>query len=106
MDYRDRRLPLRAQAILGVLGLLAALLGTVVLAGWYGQYPRLAGLFPGLVPMAPRSAVSFICFGCGLVALTLNRRAICMTLAVLVVVWNGLTVIVLGASLGVDLNAV
>jgi len=106
MNHREPRVPLRSQATLGVLGGLGIWLGTAVLAGWYGRYPRLAGLFPGLAPMAPRSAVSFICFGCGLLALTLNRRAICMILAGLVVVWNGLTVVVYGTSIAIDLDAI
>ena len=91
---------------LAAIGALVSLLGLIVLAGWYGQYPRLIRVSPGLVPMAPRSALSFLCMGGGLLALACGRRLLCQALAGAAAISNGLTVIVYGLALPVHLDRV
>lgn len=104
MSERDSSAPMRSRATLATLGILAAVLGMIVLTGWYGQYPRLVRISPGLVPMAPRSALSFLCFGFGLWALVLGRHRVCMGLAGVVAFNNGLTLIVYSTAMNINLD--
>jgi hypothetical protein len=104
MNHCDRLPPRSSQAILGALGALAALLGIVVLAGWCGQFPRLVQLSPDLTPMAPRTAVSFLFFGCGLLAMALGRRRLCTILTAVVALSSGVTVIAYATGLNIDLD--
>ena len=92
------------QTWLVVTGVLAALLGAAVLTGWYGQLPWLIQISPGLVPMAPRSAISFLCFGSALVALVYGREKLAAALVALVALSNGLTVLIYSASLPIHLD--
>lgn len=91
---------------MSVLGALAALLGIVVLAGWYGQFYWLAQLFPGLTAMAPWTAVSFLLFGFGLLALAGGRRKLCAVLAAVVAFSGGLTAVAYAAGLNFSLDRV
>lgn len=102
MDYGDRGLSQSSQAMVSVLGALAALLGIVVLAGWYGEFPRLAQLFPGFTPMAPWTAVSFLSFGSGLLALARGRRKLCTALSAVIAFSDGSTAV--GYAIGLNFS--
>ena len=80
MVYRGRDW---LERLLVVFGLATALLGIIILVGWYQNLPLVTTLFLGLTPMAPRTAIGFCCLGFGLSLFAWSRR----TMAVLA--WLG-----------------
>ena len=55
-------------------GTVAAVIGCIALAGWMLDFPRLASLGQGHIPMAPSTAILFVAYG---IAALLARRARC-----------------------------
>ena len=59
----------------GGLALAVILLGVIALLGWLLQWPGLASFGGGRIPMAPSTAVFFLVYGGGVLALLLPRLA-------------------------------
>ena len=87
-------------------GILVALIGLLVFAGWTLDVEVLKRVSPGLVAMNPVSAVFFVLCGTSLLLLVEGRALVVMRVLVTIVIVVGLlrfTELALGLEIGVDL---
>jgi PAS domain S-box-containing protein len=69
------------EPILAAIGAFSAALGLAVLCGYYIGSLRIVEVEPGLPPMPPMTAVSFLCLGSALLAFTQGRHLPSIVLA-------------------------
>jgi PAS domain S-box-containing protein len=88
-------IPVRARPdrFVTAIGLVTAALGGAVLSGWYFGSAAIVRLVPGFTPMAPRSAINFICLGLAMMALIAGRRHLSIGLAAVAALLSSLTLI-------------
>ena len=58
-----------------VAGAFAAMVGALVLVGWWRDIDALRTIIPGLIPTIPNTAVTFIIGGLGVMSAVRQRRA-------------------------------
>ena len=85
-------------------GLLVAMLGAVVIAGWHLHVPALLQIHPGFVAMTYNTALAFLLSGLSLVCLQLSWPRLAQFLASGVLLLGGVNLLqtVTGVNLGVD----
>lgn len=85
-------------------GLLSALLGAVVVWGWYSHNTELIQILPAFVPMQFNTAIGFLLAGIGVLALLYRASglALCFGLLVALIGLLTLTEYILAADLGID----
>jgi PAS domain S-box-containing protein len=88
-------IPVRARPdrFVTAIGLVTAALGGAVLGGLYFGSAAIVRLVPGFTPMAPRSAINFICLGLAMMALIAGRRHLSIGLAAVAALLSSLTLI-------------
>lgn len=82
----------------------AALLGAIVIVGWYSQQPSLIQILPQFVPMQYNAAMGFLGCGLGLIATARGYRLVTYLLSALVLMIGGLTLIqyIAAVDFGID----
>ena len=86
------------------IGVLVALLGAVVLAGWYSGNKTLVQVLPTFVPMQYNTALGFMLCGFALIALFLGKKKIMLILGAVAGTIGLLTLFqyISGVSIGLD----
>lgn len=82
----------------------SALLGLVVLVGWYARSPALVQVVPSLVPMQYNTALGFLLCGIGLLSIAWQRSRLAALFGATVGALGLLTLVeyILGLDLGID----
>ena len=95
--------PFAAAAVYGASG-FSALLGAVVLLGWYTENTNLIQINPAFVPMQYNTALGFLVCGVGLGLLVSRHERIAMVLGAIALVIGGGTLLqyIFGLDLGLD----
>ncbi len=85
-------------------GIISALLGLIVLVGWYTHSTILIQVFPTFVPMQYNTALGFFLCGIGLLLILFGRHRLAMALGGLAASVGILTLMqyVFGVDLGID----
>jgi PAS domain S-box-containing protein len=85
-------------------GGFAAIIGVMVMIGWYAHWLAIVQIIPGLVPMKFNTALEFALCGVGLLLLTTCQSAFGIGLGIIVAIIGGLTLTeyLTGHSLGID----
>lgn len=87
-----------------LMGALTALLGIVVIIGWYTGNRTLIQVMPGFVPMQYNTALGFVFSGAALLLIVLNKPKLALIASLITVLVGGLTLLqyILGISLNID----
>lgn len=96
-EVRPGRLP-------ALLGIAAAVLGAVVLIGWWTRQRTVVQVLPTLAPMQFNTALGFCLAGSGLVLICRGRHRAAVMVSGLLIVLGALTLLqyVAGINLGID----
>jgi len=94
----------RSNLLPRLCGLITAVLGLLVLFGWYTQNIALIQVHPNFAPMQYNTALGFLLGGLGLVSLTLKRSPLSFILGFACLFLGGVTLIqyIFGVDLGLD----
>ena len=101
---KEERLPYLLRTLIIATGGLSALLGIVVLAGWYTHTIILIQVLPTFVPMQYNTALGFLLSGLGVLALVYKLPRLVVVSGGLVATVGILTLIeyIFGVDLGID----
>ena len=94
----------KGQIPLFLTGILSALLGLIVLIGWYIHSTVLIQVHPAFVPMQYNTALGFFLCGAAMVLLTKNLSKPAAILSIIVILTGSLTLLeyIFSVNLGID----
>jgi len=92
------------KALIVVSGIVAMILGTTVLIGWYTHNVTLIQIDPTYVPMQYNTALGFLLSGAGLIVIVVNKPRIAFVAGVLVAAIGLLTLLeyIFAINIGLD----